>query len=207
MGEYKEKKTDIENEMVAKIDPLLEQYQVEFDDLTVYDPSVRSEKAQTLIEAYKGKIADEHDKAVSKMDALFDDLSEDVLRVLTKAPSQSQLATLQTMSLKSSLSLGDIQVAAQAMKGNAIALSALADLAQKHDLRDSEVEGGFMPRLDDLQKGLEEYKQRSRINLRRYGVIDPHTGLVKNSFLMILSKDCTWEVFEQAEKVIEVFEG
>ncbi len=173
--------------------------------MVAYDPSIRSEKAYELIEKYKGRISREHDGAVSKMDALFDDLSNDVLSVLTKAPSQSQLATLQTMSLKGSLSIGDIQVAAKAMEGNAIALSALADLAHKHDLRDTEVEGGFMPRLDELQDGLEEYKQKSRINLRRYGEIDPYSGQIKNPYALIFANETTWEVFKQAEKALEVF--
>lgn len=206
MGKYLDRKKAIEARFADAVDSLAKSYEKQRDALSVFNDDAKKPRMAALIEDYNNRIANEQNRAISAEEGLFIELSRDLEEALTAAPTDRQLAFLQTMSLKSSLGLGDIQAAEVVMSGNAVAMSALSDISGKHGIFDAEWNAGAgIPRLKELQDGLEAYRKKCVAQIRRYGSIDPYSGLVRigNIEASLFLTICTSEVFDEAEAALE----
>lgn len=206
MGKWIDRKKAVEDAMVADVDAIVAQYEREHAEALDLIAPVRAQRMPEIVDRYQSRIRARHEEAVETERKLFADLLAEVEKVVTEPPTSDQLAYLQTLSLKSSLTPGDIQAAEKVMEGNALALSALRDLAGKHGLEDAELNAGAaMPRLQEIADGLEEYRKATAKNIRRYGVIDPYNGNVSGNYFTVLDMERVWDVFREAEAAVERF--
>lgn len=206
MGKWIDRKKAVEDAMGRDVDAIVAQFERERDEALNLVQPVRAQRMPEIVERYRSRISARHEEAVEAEARLFADLLAEVEKVVTEPPSSDQLAYLQTLSLKSSLTPGDIQAAEKVMAGNAVALSALRDLAGKHGIADAPLNAGApMPPLQDIADGLEEYRKATALNIRRYGVIDLHSGNVSGNYFTVLDMERVWDVFRDAEAAVERF--
>ena len=70
--------------------------------------------------------------AAEKIDACIKQMRENIGKMALAAPTAEMVNILQILNMKTSMTKGELDAAAQAMNGNSLALSALNDIADKH---------------------------------------------------------------------------
>lgn len=111
-----------------------EEYEAKISKTVDYETSKRVELMEKAEAEYHKSCEPIRAHALEQSEALFEAARNAVESAMVKAPSSDQLAYLQVLSLRSSLKDVDLDQAAPMMKGNALAESALNDLAEKHDI-------------------------------------------------------------------------
>ena len=91
-----------------------------------------SEEIRKASEKRERAVADAKKAASTKIDACLKQMRENVGKMPIKAPSQEMVNILQVLSMKSTISKQELDRAARAMEGNALGLSALNSIADKH---------------------------------------------------------------------------
>lgn len=109
------------------------------------------DKAMKAIEPYKGSAGYDKDKAAleksrddaitehnkeygAKFTDILNGMEESVEKVALKAPTADMLAILQTLSMRQKVERGELRQAARALRDNPLALSALDEIAVKHNM-------------------------------------------------------------------------
>ena len=167
MGTYQNSLEAVENEMKGTVDALYSAYLGKLEDNRQFLPDLKAKRAHEATSEYIAASTAAKERCLAKEAPLFADLRRDVEKALAAAPSQGQLAYLQTLSLRSTLTESDIVTAAVAVAGNAAAEANVAELAKREGIISAKVTAP--PALPDLLASIdkwEETRQQRVINYR-----------------------------------------
>lgn len=165
MGTYQNSLESAENEMKTAVDSLYSAYLGKLEENRQFLPDLKAKRDHEATSEYIAASTAAKERCLAKEEPLFADLRRDVEKALTAAPSQGQLAYLQTLSLRSTLTESDIVTAAVA--GNAAAEANVAELAKRDGIISAKVTAP--PALPDLLASIdkwEETRQQRVINYR-----------------------------------------
>lgn len=132
MEKYTEKLDAIASQCKNDIDTQQDILAKKIDDLSVFNEKEQRKGAERAKEEYRSACSAIRSRAIEQEGELFDRAGSELEKVMAQAPTADQLAYLQTLSLRSDIKDSDIELAAIAMEGNALAESALRDIAKKN---------------------------------------------------------------------------
>lgn len=169
MGTYQKALEAVETEMQGAVDALYKTYLGELEANRRFLPDVKAERDAKAAREYREASQVAKEQALEKEGPLFEDLRRDVEKALTAAPTPEQLAYLQTLSLRPSLTDEDIRTAAVAVAGNAAAEANVAALAARQGVASAKV--AAPPSLTELLARIGEYEAFRRNRVMSYRTV------------------------------------
>ncbi len=201
MGTYQKALEAVEAEMQSAVDALFNSYQREVESNADLVPGKRAVLDRTAAAKYQAASQAAKERALAKEGPLFEDLRRDVEKALTAAPTPEQLAYLQTLSLRHSLTDDDIRTAAVAVAGNAAAEANVAALADSRGMISAAIT--IPPSLPDLLRRIDDFEESRRRSVTRYRSIQQN-GQEDDIHTMTFSPGAGWSrVMEDAEGALE----
>lgn len=169
MGAYQNSLEAVENEMKSTVDALYSAYVGKLEDNRQFLPDLKAKRDHEATSEYVAASTAAKERALAKEAPLFADLRHDVEKALATAPSQAQLAYLQTLSLRSTLTESDIVTAAIAVAGNAAAEANVAELAAREGIVTAKVT--TPPALPDLLASIDKWEETRRQRVMNYRTV------------------------------------
>lgn len=205
-GKYTKRKIEIESEMQRAVDTLRDTYRnLTESNANLYNPETCAERNSEAAEKYEQAAGRERDRAIAREVSLFDDMRRDLAAALSKAPTQDQLAYLQVLTMKNELTTDDVRQAFAVVGGNALAESALSDIATRTTGSDSAM--GLVPSapsLSAITQGLDKFQHSRATSISRYGTA-ADSALGDDLHTLCFMPDGSNASFDAAEAAIAAY--
>lgn len=202
MGTYQNALNAVEGEMKKGVDSLYSSYLKQLEKNTKLIPDIKAKQDHDATAKYRTKSDTVRQRAISKETALFADLRRDVEAALTTAPTQEQINYLQALSLKPSLKKDDLDKAAIALKGNAIAEANISALAEREGFILLNLEEP--PVLMDVLTLIDEFEESRKNSISCYLEVKQDGDRGEGLHSRLFTPGCGWsKAMEVSERVLD----